>query len=145
MGNNFCASHVHNFHKKTASFDAKMTPPVTSSRLHRLIILSRASSQEEEEEDKGKDKETGDDDAIDYDRENILCSSPRTRALDHFRDDRLLQSARLLRKICDSLVVIIRGRRRRRRVKRYKRKRERKDGEIRVWKKRNSRSRSSRC
>ena len=60
--------------------------------------------EEEEEEEKGKDKDAGEDDGIDYDQENVSCSSPRTRALDHFRDDRLLQSARLLRKICDSLV-----------------------------------------
>ena len=95
-------------------FDAKMTP-VTSSRHQnhhplaseqpkeeKVLSLHR---EEEEEKEKGKDKETGeDDDAIEYDQENVSCSSPRTRALDHFRDDRLLQSARLLRKICDSLV-----------------------------------------
>ena len=99
-------------------FDAKMTP-VTSSHLknhppplaseqpkeEKVLSLHREEEEEEEEEEKGKDKDAGEDDDIDYDRENVSCSSPRTRALDHFiRDDRLLQSARLLRKICDSLV-----------------------------------------
>ena len=97
-------------------FDAKMTPVTSSpsSRLHHPLaseqpkeekVLSLHREEEEEEEEKGKDKDAGEDDGIDYDRENVSCSSPRTRALDHFiRDDRLLQSARLLRKICDSLV-----------------------------------------
>ena len=89
--------------------------PVTSSHHHHHPLASEQPKEEkvlslhrEEEEDKeeeGKDKDACEDDGIDYDRENVLlCSSPRTRALDHFRDDRLLQSARLLRKICDSLV-----------------------------------------
>jgi len=97
-------------------FDAKMTPVTSSpsSRLHHPLASEQPKEEkvlslhreEEEEEEKEEEKECAgeDDDAIDYDRENILCSSPRTRALDHFRDDRLLQSARLLRKICDSLV-----------------------------------------
>ena len=99
--------------------DAKMTP-VTSTTTrpnHHHPLASEQPKEEEflsftqrEEEEKEEDKEAGDDDDIDYDREktskNIIsyCSSPRTVALDHFRDDRLLQSARLLRKICDSLV-----------------------------------------
>ena len=83
-------------------FDAKMTP-VTSSTV--LSLHREEEEEEEEEEEKGKDKDAGeDDDGIEYYQENVSCSSPRTRALDHFRDDRLLQSARLLRKICDSLV-----------------------------------------
>ena len=83
--------------------------PVTSTRLNHHHLASeqpkeeKVLSQQREEGEKDKDKEAGDDDAIDYDQENV-CSSPRTVALDHFRDDRLLQSARLLRKICDSLV-----------------------------------------
>lgn len=89
-----------------------MTPVTSSHQNHHHPLASEQPKEEkvlslhreEEEEDKGKDKESGEDDAIDYDQENVLCSSPRTRALDHFRDDRLLQSARLLRKICDSLV-----------------------------------------
>lgn len=36
----------------------------------------------------------------DKDEEEISLHSPRTVALNHFRDDRLLQSARLLRKYC---------------------------------------------
>ena len=99
--------------------DAKMTP-VTSTTTrpnHHHPLASEQPKEEKflsftqrEEEEKEEDKEAGDDDDIDYDREktskNIIsyCSSPRTVALDHFRDDRLLQSARLLRKICDSLV-----------------------------------------
>ncbi|CAL6344815.1 unnamed protein product [Bathycoccus prasinos] len=84
--------------------------PVTSTRLNHHHLASeqpkeeKVLSQQREEGEKDKDKEAGDDDAIDYDQENV-CSSPRTVALDHFRDDRLLQSARLLRKICDSLVL----------------------------------------
>jgi len=99
--------------------DAKMTPVTsTTTRLNHHHPLASEQPKEEkflsftqrEEEEKEEDKEAGDDDDIDYDREktskNIIsyCSSPRTVALDHFRDDRLLQSARLLRKICDSLV-----------------------------------------
>lgn len=98
--------------------DAKMTPVTsTTPRLHHHPLASEQPKEEKflsftqrEEEEKEEDKEAGDDDDIDYDREktskNIIsyCSSPRTVALDHFRDDRLLQSARLLRKICDSLV-----------------------------------------
>ena len=103
---------LNNFLTQNSLFDAKMTP-VTSSRHHHPLasgqpkeekVLSLHREEEEEEEEKGKDKDAGEDDDIDYDRENVSCSSPRTRALDHFRDDRLLQSARLLRKICDSLV-----------------------------------------
>ena len=91
-----------------------MTPVTSSHRHHHHHLLASEQPkeekvlslhrEEEEEEEKGKDKDAGEDDGIDYDQENVLCSSPRTRALDHFRDDRLLQSARLLRKICDSLV-----------------------------------------
>ena len=59
------------------------------------------------------------------------------------RDDRLLQSARLLRKICDSLVSSSEEEEDKEELK-IQRKRERKVGEIRL-EKRNSRSRSSRC
>jgi len=105
----FLVRTLNSFSQKNSLFDAKMTP-VTSTRLNHHHLASeqpkeeKVLSQQREEGEKDKDKEAGDDDAIDYDQENV-CSSPRTVALDHFRDDRLLQSARLLRKICDSLVL----------------------------------------
>ena len=90
------SSHRHHHHHHH---------PLASEQPKEEKVLSLHREEEEEEEEEGKDKDAGAVDGIDYDRENVLlCSSPRTRALDHFRDDRLLQSARLLRKICDSLV-----------------------------------------
>ena len=88
----------------TSSHLKNHPPPLASEQPKEEKVLSL--HREDKDKDKDKGKETGEDDDIDYDRENVSCSSPRTRALDHFiRDDRLLQSARLLRKICDSLVV----------------------------------------
>jgi len=51
-------------------------------------FLRLASEQPEKKKNDGKDEE------------EISLHSPRTVALNHFRDDRLLQSARLLRKYC---------------------------------------------
>ena len=118
MGDLFAFFASEFFIKKQRSPSLTKMTPVTSSHLknhppplaseqpkeEKVLSLHREEEEEEEEEEKGKDKDAGEDDGIDYDRENVSCSSPRTRALDHFIETTGSYSPQINRKICDSLV-----------------------------------------